>query len=314
MDHNKENFNFLVLFLLSQNKKEEWNEYRSKALKLTEPVVKELEAYFEDIFGDNIPQYTLSLTTSLYRARQIKNYEWDQVEVNINRLKEDYFKMLLTDSDIKMIEESDSFVSFEMAYFLKSFEQKDLDENQLNKLYEFNKKYSDPRRFYGFPKSKCGVPPKKYRKNGRLNTKMDAYLYLALEKDTAIYEMRPSISSTYSLAKCNPIKELLLVDLRSAQKGIKVDNFIASSLAEKVSDPNTDNDDKFYHITQCLSHFLQNKNYDGIIYTSAIKKDGTNIILFDKKKVNFKSSEIVSIDNIHIDYTTQLPIKKYDME
>ena len=47
-------------------------------------------------------------------------------------------------------------------------------------------------------------------------------------------------------------------------------NFVVASLAEKVSEPNTDNDENFYHITQCLSHFLKDKGYDGIIYSQAL--------------------------------------------
>lgn len=314
MDYNKEDLlYYYILFLFAQSKKEEWNQYRNKAIEKNESVIQELEQYFENIFKDNIPQYKLSIKTSLYRARQIKSNELNEIGVNFECLKDDYLKIFLTANDIKEVEKSNSLFTYETSYFCRNFLQKELDENQLNKLHKFNKEYSDTNCFYGFKKSYCGVPPLNHRQNGRLSEIEDAYLYLALEKNTAIYEMRPSNSCLYSLAKWEPNKELLLVDLRSVRE-INSDNFIAASLSEKVSEPNTYNDDKFYHITQCLSHFLQKKNYDGIIYTSAIKKNGTNVMLFDEKNAKAVSSEIVSINNIHVDYTTLLPLKKNDTE
>lgn len=313
MDSNKENlFYTWILFAFVQSEKGKWNEYRDKALELDDSVVKELEDYFEKIFKDTIPQYALPIKTPLYRARQIKSYEWDQVGVNISRLEEEYYKMLLAESDIEIVNSPDSLISYQTAGLLKILFQQKINEKQMDKLIEFNKRYSEPNNFYGFSKSDCGVPPEKFRHNGRLNTKTDAYLYLAFDKDTAIYEMRPSIGQSYSLATCKSNKDLLLVDLRSAQMITDYNYFLVYSLAEKISDPNTDNDERFYHITQCLSHFLQNKKYDGIIYTSAINKAGINVMLFDEKDVDILSSEILSINNITINYTTQFPFNSND--
>ena len=310
MDYNKETlFNIWVLYALVQKEKEEWDKYRNKAVELTDPVIKELEDYFQNIFKTRIPQYILPVGTPLFRARQVKSNEWNQIEVGVHKLRDEFFKIFLTDTDIESAEKLDLHVSLETLFLLKNLGKKKFEEDELKNLDKLTGKYSAKEFFYGFDESGCGVPPKEHRKSGRLNAKEDEYLYLALEKDTAIYEMRPSISQIYSVATCKSNKELVLVDFRPPHK-LDNDNFFIYSLTDKISEPNTDNNEEFYHITQQLSHFLQNEGYDGIIYTSAIKKDGINVMLFDKKNVNFTSSEIVSIDNININHTTQLPLKK----
>ncbi|MDE5753835.1 MAG: RES family NAD+ phosphorylase [Oscillospiraceae bacterium] len=310
MDYSKDTlFNIWVLYALVQNEKEKWDEYRNEAVELTDPVIKELEDYFRNIFKIKIPQYTLPVGTSLFRARQIKSNEWNQVEVDVYKLKDEFFKIFLSDTEIESAKKLDLHISLETLFCLKTLAEKELEGDQLKNLDKLTRKYSAKEFFYGFAESGCGVPPEEYRKSGRLNAEKDEYLYLALEKDTAIYEMRPSISQIYSVATCKSNKELVLVDFRPPHE-LNSDNFFIYSLADKISEPNTDNNKEFYHITQYLSHFLQNKGYDGIIYTSAIKKDGINVMLFDKKNVNFTSSEIVSIDNININHTTQLPLKK----
>lgn len=308
MDYNEDEFiSLLILFALSHKEKANWDQYRNKAVKLSHCVEKKLKTYFEDIFKDNILQYSLPIKTPLYRARQIKSYDWDQVEVDIKDIEKEVYKILLTDDDLKSLEDPNSFLTPEILFAFKFFANKGWDDDKWNKI---QKKYSNPNLFYGFSKSGSGVPPRKNRKNGRLNTKKDAYLYLALDKDTAIYEMRPSISGPYSIAMCETNRELTLVDLRAPQEIKSTNDFMVYSLADKVSEPNTDNDDNFYHITQCLSHFLQSKDYDGIIYTSSLKKGGVNVMLFEENNVTFTSSEIITIDNITIDYTTNLPFSE----
>ena len=309
-DKHTDLFCIWILYVLAQSEKKKWDEYRNKAVDLTDPLVIELENYFEDMFKGKIPQYKLPLNTSLYRARQIKSNKWGDIETDINSLKDEFFKILLTEDEFKTFEGSGIPASPNEIAMLKMLVQKEMDENQLNKYNEFIMKYSDPNCFYGFSKSDCGVPPENKRQTGRLNTENDPYLYLALNKDTAIYERRPSISQSYSLATCETNRELILVDLRLPREIKFQDDFIVSYLAEKVSEPNTDNDNKFYHITQCLSHFLQKKGYDGIIYASAIKKNGVNVMLFDENNVTFTSSEIITIDNITINYTTNLPFSE----
>lgn len=308
MDYNSEELvSLLILFALDQKEKVKWDEYRSKAVELTDSAIKALDDYFEDMFKYNIPQYSLPPKTCLFRARQIKSNEFGQIEADIQSLNDEFLRIFLNDEDFKKLDMPDSLLTPEILAALKALGSEDWDKEQLNKLGKLNEKYSIPNLFYGFSKSGCGVPPLKNRRDGRLNTKEDAYLYLTLDKDTAIYEMRPSISQSYSIATCVSNRELLLVDLRYKQVESTADNFTVSSIVEKVSEPNTDNDSRFYHITQCLSHFLQRKGYHGIIYTSAIKQDGVNVMLFDEDNVTFTSSDIITINNITVNYTTNLP-------
>lgn len=307
MEINEEDFSLWILYVFAQSKKDEWNRYRDEAVDLSDAVTEKLYEYFDNIFKNKALEYLLIRNTPLYRARQIKSDEWSKVGTNIQQIKDDYLKIFLLDEQIKVASEPNSFASPEMMAVLKFICQKELDEDQLTRSQELIKKYSASNFFYGFLESDSSVPPSKNRQEGRLNSKDDSFLYTSLEKDTAIYEMRPSIGQSYSIAKCVSHKTLHLADLRIKQELTDNDDFLAFSIYEKVSEPNSDNNVGFYHITQCLSHYFQNKKFDGIAYSSSLRKGGTNIMLFEEKNIKFISSEIISINDVNVDYTTQLP-------
>ena len=50
---------------------------------------------------------------------------------------------------------------------------------------------AEERPFWGFKESDCDAPPKEYAKTGRANSVGISFLYAALDKKTAITEMRP---------------------------------------------------------------------------------------------------------------------------
>lgn len=311
MKYSKESMIYtLFIYGLFESEGKEWDKYREMAMKISNSTIDELKKYFEKIFKNGIPEYKLNIKTKLYRARQIKSSEWNEVGVDINNLSNEFLKIFLTDDDISKAEKCKLKISLQTLFYIKCLGLKKFEESQLKKVDELINANSIQEFFYGFSESDSGVPPEEHRKNGRLNTEKDSYLYLAFEKDTAIYEMCPSINQFYSVALCQLNKELLLADLRGLYELNDECNSMLVSLANKISEPNTDNDDKFYHITQHLAHFLQDKKFDGILYKSAIKQDGNNVMLFDEENVKFLSSEIVNINGIHINYTTEMPFKK----
>ena len=165
-------------------------------------------------------------------------------------------------------------------------------EEQQKRMNELNEENSI-KKVYGFPEKDSRVPPIAFRKPGRLNVEKDAYLYLAFDKDTAIHEMRPSIGQKYSIAEFRTNKELKFADLTRKQFEPVKENLSLSFIANKISEPNADNKDEFYHITQFMAHLLQKQGYDGIMYKSSLKKEENNILLFDESSVDFISSEII---------------------
>ena len=132
------------------------------------------------------------------------------------------------------------------------------------------------------------------------------YLYLALEKETAIHEMRPSIGQQYSLASYQSMTELKIVNLTGEYSNLE-ESTLGFTGISKISEPNVENDTRFYRITQHMAHLLQERGFDGIKYRSAMRSGGYNILLFDDKKVKFLSSEIVSINDVKIDFSQVLP-------
>lgn len=221
-----------------------------------------------------------------------------------------YFKIILTDEDIKKMEElnNNGGLSFNLQhlFMLKAQGMEKFSEEQQQKIDELLKENSI-QKVYGFPEKESRVPPLSFRKAGRLNTVSDAYLYVAFDRDTAIHEMRPSIGQQYSLAELRSNKETKIADLTGSTINPEKDNISLGSLVNKISEPNTDNIDIFYHITQHMAHMLQEKGYDGIMYKRALKKGKNNILLFDEANVDFIASEIIEIKDVNIDYFNILP-------
>ena len=65
-----------------------------------------------------------------------------------------------------------------------------------------------------------------------------------------------------------------------------------------------EDDQSEYTPTQYLSELFKNKKYDGVIYRSAIRDDGCNVVLFDTKAAVIESKKVVRIKRIL--YETQL--------
>lgn len=297
----------LMIIILYETEEHKWDTYREKAKNNSDTVKLELKNYFENAFRNNIPQYILPAKTKLYRARIIRSEDYDKIGVNPFKDKK-LVEIFLSEDDIKKIEENkDLFISYDKLIYIKTKWLTEITEEQLKKLKKLLVKYCK-KGFYGFNRDECGVPPKNFRTNGRLNTKNDPYLYMAMDKNTAIYEMRPSIKQTYSLAECKTITDLTLADLSNTQMREGID-MAFSIISSKTSEPNTENKDDFYNITQCLSHIIDEYGYDGILYQSSLNKDGKNALLFCEDNVEFISSEIVTVDNVHIDYSTIYPVK-----
>ena len=155
--------------------------------------------------------------------------------------------------------------------------------------------------FWGFKKERCGVPPEQYRRSGRLNTKTDAFLYLAMEERTAVQEMKPILDQEYSIAVGQCVKTLKLVDLVNKKK-FRDNPALIYFLSSKISEPNIETDESFYHLTQHLTHKLRVKGFDGILYNSSVRGNGRNVLIFEETNVDFKSSCCKLIESISVKY------------
>lgn len=309
---NKKNdeFYFWLLFILLQQDKREWDCLREKEIANPNSIDHDYKTFFEKIFAHDIPTESVQRGMHLYRARHIQNKDISKLGVNINDLAYGFYKIILSDEDASKMSELNKDLHLILTYddmiLLQASKKKYLTEDQQKKVNEFIKTNSMPG-IYGFNEKDSRVPPLEYRKSGRLNSNKDEYLYLAFDKATAVYEMRPSIGQQYSIAEFCTNKDLTLADLTCKDENVINTNTSLWVLADKISEPNTDNSEEFYHITQYMSHLLHKQGFDGIIYKSAINKGRNNILLFDESTVDFISSDFIVINDVSVDYSTILP-------
>ena len=285
---------WMVLLILFLSRHREWEKLRICAGEQDDPP-PELLDFFHRAFNDNLQIQLFSPKTLFYRARRIASNDKSSLGVSLDEIANEMYRVIMSDEDFEAIQQMTAdgslYLNAEDFFQIKQIILKEHTPEQLRRFDYLRKKYSVPG-VYGFNADGSGVPPERYRKDGRLNTVSDAYLYLSLEKETAVHEMRPSINQQYSLAIYQSLINLRIVNLT----GI-----------DFISEPNIEDDARFYHITQHMSHIIQNHGFDGIKYRSAMRSGGNNILLFDESKVKFLSSEIVSINDVSIDYSQVLP-------
>lgn len=287
---------WVYLYLIIESEKNSWKDYRDK-VRNGEIDDNELNAYFENRIEKCVQKYELNTAIPMFRARQIKSKHWEKIGKRSTQIYEDYAKILLSEEEIKCLCSHEINVPLEEYLYFKIYAGMEPNGSQMRDIEEINKRYSQ-KDFYGFLKENCGGPPPQNRREMRLSSLNDPYLYLAMDRETAIIEMRPSIGQFYSIAECYAVKPLILADVTSKSNGY----------ADLISEPNTEKDDSFYLITQKLAHFLQSSGYDGIRYNSAQKKGKYNIVLFDEHNVDFVASEIVSIEETNVSIKRELPL------
>lgn len=289
---------------------EEWEKMRD--LAADNPKSSKIIKYFNNLFANGFQQYILSKGTELYRARIIKNRDWGKIGVQKKHIYDTFGSIFLSKQEIEKAQETEPKMSLENLLFIKWYQQGNITAAQQKKLEVLFNKYSKPD-FYGFSASGCGVPPKECRNDSRLSKRTNAYLYLSLERETVIQEMRPIIGQLYNIGIGIANRDLRLANLKDEELYNKNERYKISSILKKISEPNTDEDKKFYNITQILARIIKKQGFDGIIYKSSLKEDGANILLFSPKAIKFTSSEVVSINNIDITYTQIFPNKSEDI-
>lgn len=299
---NNDEFWWLVLLLWCKQELDNWDRLRNKK-ELSE---SDFVNYYSRFFANDIPNFILQKGTPLFRARRIKSDDFSKIGVNRSEVMEEYCEIVFSDAEKKLLEQynNNEFLNFspELILFLKCVFgiQIPLTEAQQQELEQFKAKYSSPK-VYGFSEKDSRVPPCGSRKEGRMNTEKDSYLYLAFDKSTAIQEMRPSIGQCYSLAEFRSKRDLKIADLTGKDS---CENSFIFFISNKISEPNTEDDVSFYKITQYMAHMIKEHHFDGIMYKSALNQDKNNILLFDEYNADFIASEVITINGVSVDYST----------
>ncbi len=302
--YSQEDFLYIALIkLLMDYQIKEWEQFR--ILAANHPKSPKIYNYFDKLFKNKkIHIFNLKKNTKVFRARVIKKHNIEQTGIFKKDIINEFYSIFLTKQQKKLSINDIKFSPDEilMAHLIKG---RKTSPDEMHKLEEFMGKYKKSD-FYGFEQGDCGVPPMQYRKDGRLNDKKDEYLYLSLEPETTIYELKPSISQNYSIAEGVVHKKLKLINLRDYDD--LLDNNFAV-IVDSIAEANSDELESFYYLTQELTHYIQKEGFDGILYKSAVKSDGSNILLFNQGNIKFVSSSVVTIDNINIQYSQLFPLK-----
>ncbi len=166
-----------------------------------------------------------------------------------------------------------------------------------------------------FRKKDLGMPPKELTTAGRANVEGIPYLYLCTEPETCYYEVRAAYLDRVWVGRysVNTGESLRLVNLapRHRSQQLSVDSepviilrnrILMNAIGRDLSTPirRHDKDSMEYLPTQFICEYIRVKlKFDGIMFQSSLKKEGSNIVLFKDKKVKcrkVKEFEVTKID------------------
>jgi hypothetical protein len=151
-------------------------------------------------------------------------------------------------------------------------------------------------------------------RENRANPKGIPFLYLSNYKKTAMSEVRPWLGSLISLARFEPLRDLIIVHCWTDDEPPKYrlstappykhfrpeeqDRAVWHDIDEAFSEPVTRDDDlSSYATTQIVAELFRVHDFDGIAYRSAFGK-GHNIALFDLDAVKLVERTLYKVDNI----------------
>ena len=129
---------------------------------------------------------------------------------------------------------------------------------------------------------------------GRANPKGISCLYLAIDKETAMAEVRPWLHSDISVGQFKTVRELKLIDcsVHAPKRGgyiiyfeepdeKKREKAVWADIDRAFSRPVTPSDKSSDYVpTQIIAELFKNNGVDGIFYKSSLS-NGLNLALFD---------------------------------
>jgi len=174
--------------------------------------------------------------------------------------------------------------------------------------------YEECRKYVQNPDKELSPPPSRFAQQGRMNAKGVSIFYGALNIETCIAEMRPSIGSYLVLGKFSPKRNLKILDFKLLESSYPALSYFQPDfkyqsmhkqflrkLHKLISLPVINGHEDEYLITQVLAEYLayvRENNFDGISFESTQFDGGANIVLFPKKKLMVKNNFFAINDDI----------------
>jgi hypothetical protein len=162
-----------------------------------------------------------------------------------------------------------------------------------------------------------GAPPPNLVTNpGRANEAGVSYFYGAEDERTAVGEVRPHTGSLVSVASGTIVRDIRVLNLPKGMylsTPFEIQEGYLRSLLEscelfnrldrEYSRPLRHTDDVIdYRPTQYFATWAREHRYDGIRYTSAMTKDGVNLVLFDPTVVRLAAVRLVRVETVDVTF------------
>jgi hypothetical protein len=151
------------------------------------------------------------------------------------------------------------------------------------------------------PLRHVGPPPAAKLRAGRMNADGVAVFYGAMDQDTCLAEMRPSLGGDSVVITLQTTKTLRLLDFTRLENsyGGKPLSYFQSDFTEQterhgflrrlhklISQPVIPGRESDYLITQTMAEYLSHvheKPFDGILFASVQRANGINVVLFSDR-------------------------------
>jgi hypothetical protein len=167
-----------------------------------------------------------------------------------------------------------------------------------------------------YPLNEMGKPPATSTGNGRANPVGIPCLYVASDTATAIAEIRPHKAEIVCVAEFEVVEKIKLIDLRSPRKTLSPFDLFDEQLqllrrymeylcrlSEELTLPVLPKSANLEYLpSQYLCEFIKHREYDGVIYRSAMGA-GINYAVFNDAKVKCVDVQQYRIDDISVGYS-----------
>lgn len=295
---NENEWTFLLLMMLMEDIKQrnsKWNNFEKELIYKNRFSVK--HAVIDEIHEcASSATKIIKAGTVLYRARVFDKSNFDKLVRYY--LKENGCGEKEIDKIITEWSDEEKLLSLIPEIY------SDYDYEQTPELVKAQAKWKKNVRFKGWNAQDSSAPPADYVGNGRANPDHIRYLYLSEDSVTPVYEVRPIIGQTVSVAKFKLQKDVKIYDLTLDIHDLIQDTVtefprLYNTIGAMFSRPYNGEISK-YLPTQYLAEEIKNMGFDGLRFRSSLNKGGINIVLFDPDICTAISSDLVDVKEIEL--------------
>jgi hypothetical protein len=159
------------------------------------------------------------------------------------------------------------------------------------------------------PEKHIGPVPSQHARNNRMSPENVSYMYTSFDRETCAAELRPAIGEHIMVAGFETTRALRLLDFRRLETAsftkdhsifhpdyfkLQGQRALLRHLHHLISMPVVPGNEADYLITQTMAEYLAHvheSELDGIVFRSAQKKDGVNIVIFPAKMILSEMSD-----------------------